>query len=596
MQIAQNVNKNRVVGERLEEKSFSLQSGPQLMRILSSSLYTEKEWAVVRELSANARDAWVSAGRPEGVAFTINTVGDAFTIRDFGTGLSHEDVMRLLTTYGASTKSDENSSIGGFGIGSKSPFAYNNEFTVISYHNGTANMYHAILGPDSVPVITHLSSAPTTDCNGLMFRVPYKHPSDSRTFKQHAWNDLKYIGAPFSVDNVKVELPSDEFISFDGFSYSYDYERHRYGNCYLYVGGIPYKTPDTLKSEINLFGNFFFDIGMVDVAVTREGLELTKKTKGALMDAASAVMNYWTGKIDKELNSTSSYISRNRLWANYPATLNTTNAHVWKSLLIPPQENLALEKLIAAHRYGEKIVIEDAPVTLALLKHNFNPRRANNMTRLKPDEVPECEYKENPDCFVFASRLTPIPKRQRSAPAVKRDKNRVRLLKHVKGGKAHGIFLTKEEADTLTLIPVPHEPNWTLMSRVPYHGIERLFDRVPEKTLYFVNKERLWNRENAEAKLKSLTQDNLELSCLQAIVRCMWGDEVRSRFYSYANELRMRKRLIADKEDEIKKFRAMAKNFNLLTDDLDSKLKEALDDYTNQQLKLLPEYPKELKP
>lgn len=87
---------------------------------------------MIRELSCNAKDAHVDAGKGD-VPFEIHLPNDLepwFAVTDFGIGLSHEDVTGLYRTYFDSTKTKSNDVTGQFGIGSKSPFAYVDQFTV----------------------------------------------------------------------------------------------------------------------------------------------------------------------------------------------------------------------------------------------------------------------------------------------------------------------------------------------------------------------------------------------------------------------------------------------------------------------------------
>ena len=108
----------------LEQGSFGIKQSPKAFQILSSGLYSNKPMAIVRELSANAADAHVLNGN-QAVPFEIklpNRLDSQFYLKDFGPGLSHDQVMRLYTTYFDSTKSESNDFIGGLGLGSKSPF------------------------------------------------------------------------------------------------------------------------------------------------------------------------------------------------------------------------------------------------------------------------------------------------------------------------------------------------------------------------------------------------------------------------------------------------------------------------------------------
>jgi HSP90 family molecular chaperone len=77
-----------------------------MMEILSKRLYSNPELAVCRELVSNAIDSHVAAGNKQPVeVFLPDWSNDfRFVVKDYGTGLSEEEVLNLYTTYGASTK------------------------------------------------------------------------------------------------------------------------------------------------------------------------------------------------------------------------------------------------------------------------------------------------------------------------------------------------------------------------------------------------------------------------------------------------------------------------------------------------------------
>ena len=113
---------------------FSIAQTSKMFKILSDSLYSDKVMAVIRELSTNANDAHIAAGNRNPFKVTLPTqTNPNFTVRDYGTGLSQEDMEELYTTYGASNKNDSNDFTGCLGLGSKSPFAYTKSFTTTSY-------------------------------------------------------------------------------------------------------------------------------------------------------------------------------------------------------------------------------------------------------------------------------------------------------------------------------------------------------------------------------------------------------------------------------------------------------------------------------
>lgn len=168
------------------QKSFTMKNSVKAFNILSDSLYMNKVLAVIRELSCNAGDAQIEAGTSH-IPFEIHLPDELapyFFIRDFGTGLAHDDVLNLYTTYFDSTKSDSADATGALGLGSKSPFAVVDDFTVVSYQNGKASTYFAYKNDEGFPCISFVSQDDAeTESNGIkiQFAVRKDKFADFRT-------------------------------------------------------------------------------------------------------------------------------------------------------------------------------------------------------------------------------------------------------------------------------------------------------------------------------------------------------------------------------------------------------------------------------
>ena len=120
---------------------FRIRNSAKAFSILSSGLYANKIRAIIRELSCNAVDSHVAAGKSE-TPFDVhlpNQLEPWFSIRDYGTGLTNDQVTSIYTTYFESTKTDSNAFIGALGLGSKSPFSYTDNFTVTDTRESIAH-------------------------------------------------------------------------------------------------------------------------------------------------------------------------------------------------------------------------------------------------------------------------------------------------------------------------------------------------------------------------------------------------------------------------------------------------------------------------
>lgn len=147
---------------------FTIAQTSKMFKILSDSLYSDKVMAVIRELSTNAYDSHISAGNKNPFKVVLPTAANPnFTVRDYGTGLSQEDMENLYTTYGASNKNNSNDFVGCLGLGSKSPFAYTKSFTTSSYFNGKKYTYVAAIDDAGVPNLNLFDISKTNEPNGL---------------------------------------------------------------------------------------------------------------------------------------------------------------------------------------------------------------------------------------------------------------------------------------------------------------------------------------------------------------------------------------------------------------------------------------------
>lgn len=157
-------------------KEFSIsENSSKLFSMLSSFLYTDKHRAVLTELSSNALDAHAICGKNDVPIELVmpTTLCPEIKIRDFGQGLSEEDVIKFLTTYGESSKQNDKNLIGGYGIGSKSPACVTDTWSINSYHNGILKKYIVFISANGIPSLTKTYEKETIE-SGLEVSIPVK--------------------------------------------------------------------------------------------------------------------------------------------------------------------------------------------------------------------------------------------------------------------------------------------------------------------------------------------------------------------------------------------------------------------------------------
>ena len=157
----------------LREKNIA-----KMFSISRKTIYSNAILAVIREYSTNAVDAHIAAGiKDSPIYITLPTSEEPnFKVRDFGAGLSKEEIISIFCSYGESTKEDSNDFVGALGLGSKSSYCYGDSFMVISYHGGLKTAYNMIIGEDNLGDIIHLYQEEVgAEDTGLEIIVPVKH-------------------------------------------------------------------------------------------------------------------------------------------------------------------------------------------------------------------------------------------------------------------------------------------------------------------------------------------------------------------------------------------------------------------------------------
>ena len=188
------MNTHAIIGGMAPE-SFGVEDNAEFYEMLSSTMYPNKKLAVVREVMCNSWDAHLMSGKTD-VAVEVTISDKEMVFRDFGPGIERFKIIKIYCTYGSSTKSHDGKQTGGFGLGSKAPFAYSKHFTVVSCHDGKRTIYAASRGssetagkPDFRPMVADLP----TDETGVTVTIPILSREDARVFKTLV-RDLAYLG------------------------------------------------------------------------------------------------------------------------------------------------------------------------------------------------------------------------------------------------------------------------------------------------------------------------------------------------------------------------------------------------------------------
>lgn len=162
-----------VLGKAVEQQEMKIKIDPKAFSMMIDGLYQDKFGAVVQELSSNAYDAHIEAGKAE-IPFTITLpteFGGKFIISDQGNGLTKAQLIKFFGTLFETNKDKSNKFLGAYGLGCKSPFAVVDEFSVASVRNGIKTLVVFAREIGDTPTFFVLSETKTDEPNGTTITI-----------------------------------------------------------------------------------------------------------------------------------------------------------------------------------------------------------------------------------------------------------------------------------------------------------------------------------------------------------------------------------------------------------------------------------------
>jgi hypothetical protein len=268
--------------------AFTLGNSAKMFSILSDKIYSDKPRALIREYACNALDIHTRVGQTRPFIVSLpSRLEPMLAFRDYGTGLRHDLVETLFCTYFASDKSTSNTELGGFGLGSKSAFAYTDTFTVTSFQAGVKSTYVCFKGNDGIPQMSALGEEPTDEPDGLEIKIPIKEV-DRYTFEQTAKDILRWfpVGS-FQVFGTTID-PVVPVMSTPLWMTRTGSNRHE-----VLMGPVAYKLDWSLVDPtIELPSSIvpIFSVGELDLPPSRETISYDPQTVKVLKERAALII------------------------------------------------------------------------------------------------------------------------------------------------------------------------------------------------------------------------------------------------------------------------------------------------------------------
>ena len=300
---------------------YSIKASAKAFKILSDGLYSDKIAAPIRELSTNAYDAHVAQGN-------INTPFDVhlpsvaepwFSIRDYGIGMSKQELQTTYTTYFDSNKTHSNDFVGCMGLGSKTPFTLSDAFTVTSVKNGKKTTVINYLDED-VPNFSIISEEDTDEASGTEIKFT---PTEANTYdklRESAQRILGYFDVTpnLTIGSTKeeVKVPTKRL---EGKDWYYVDSQLAHSDSIILMGNVAYPfnfcdVSDDFEKKYGwsntyeyrrLVSNLVFrvPIGNLDITASREEIGWTSEGREYMVNFVERVNNEIKDIMNEQLNN-----------------------------------------------------------------------------------------------------------------------------------------------------------------------------------------------------------------------------------------------------------------------------------------------------
>ena len=319
-----------------------------------TDMYSDREMAVIREYSCNALDAQIEAGvkRPIEVT-TPGPLQPFLTIRDYGIGLTVDDIREIYSQYGASTKRNTNTQTGAFGLGCKSGLAYSDQFTVTSVKDGIR--IQVVVSRDRQAGVTMkvVDTSTTSEPNGTTVMVP------ARAHNEFATKAKKFFSY-WRKGTVLLNGQQPEFMP--GALWVTDDICINAGSGYnvqsiVVMGGVPY--PVKIEHGLGWGKSItaFVPIGSLDIPGDRENVIDTDRTTKTLNDVMLAFKQGLHQAIRKDVENAGSPAeagTRKRNWAQQVGGHNMPKI-TYKGTEVPDSYKCEFDSLIHATYHSSRV-------------------------------------------------------------------------------------------------------------------------------------------------------------------------------------------------------------------------------------------------
>lgn len=352
---------------------YRINNSPKAFSILSSGLYANKIRAILRELGCNAWDSHVAAGRTL-TPFDLHLPTQLepwFAIRDYGTGLNHDQVVNIYTTYFESTKTGSNDFIGALGLGSKSPFSYTDNFTVTAIRDGRKGIYTAFINDRGVPAIALLMEEATEEPSGVEVKFAVSNTSDYHKFKSEAQTVFTYFAVKPVVNLEGFQFSENAYLQRDIVEGVHQYSGGRYSRAIMGNIAYPIEVPNAeqnlgeLHTLLQCSLELHFEIGALDFQASREGLSYIPMTVEAIRSKLEALNGALSGVLAQEADAI------DNLWHRALFLNKKYDNALWRSAVVKYCADTKFELFTPSYSSWDRVKTFEFTVSELASKYNI---------------------------------------------------------------------------------------------------------------------------------------------------------------------------------------------------------------------------------
>jgi len=307
MKLKQNNLETKKVGEFGGEIASSIRKQDLGIALgaVSRNLYSDSISSMVRELASNGVDANTEAGSEKPVLVIVDKEGDDYYIevKDEGLGMSANKFKNTYMKWFNSDKRDSDENIGGWGLGSKTPLAYQDSYEITTINNGILNSY--IVGWDTetnLPIATLLENSVTDKNSGTIVKVIIKNYDDVWKFYQACVKQLAYFNNVYVKHNIygydnHFKIYENEFYKLRNQDRPFGDEMH------IALGQVAYPINwNTLGiPRVDIPVAIKFDISELEVTLSREEINYTEPVIALVLEKIEKVKCLLINKYEEQL-------------------------------------------------------------------------------------------------------------------------------------------------------------------------------------------------------------------------------------------------------------------------------------------------------